>query len=292
MVKIKTKGIIIILLICQISLPSFPQAKRALIIGIGEQEDKKKKKINGDRDIPIIQNILLNSGFHDFRILKNKQATKERIVNAFRNLVMDCNLGDIVYIHFSGHGQQMSDIDNDEADGWDETWIPYDAYRSFCIKDKGNKHITDDEINNMLTLIRSKIGRPGRILVVVDACHSGTSTWEEGSTHITQRGVLDKFIIPVANKTHQSNRKPYKNDWITISACKDFQSNFEMQQLKVGKLTYALKTILKNNKKYDNKEIEKLLIEFMENNPNPRNIKQTPVITESRFNDLINEIIK
>lgn len=34
------------------------QTRRALVIGIGEQEDKSWAKINGDKDVPLVQQML------------------------------------------------------------------------------------------------------------------------------------------------------------------------------------------------------------------------------------------
>jgi hypothetical protein len=31
--------------------------------------------------------------------------------------------GDIIYLHFSCHGQPFEDMNGDEADGWDESYL-------------------------------------------------------------------------------------------------------------------------------------------------------------------------
>ena len=121
----------------------------------------------------------------------NQQATKAAIVDAFKSLATQSMRGDIVYVHFSGHGQQMKDVHNDEKDGLDECWIPYDAYRQPCSKDMGDKHLTDDEVNYYLNAIRTKIGDAGKMLVVIDACHSGGATC--GDEDEVVRGVEDIF---------------------------------------------------------------------------------------------------
>ena len=40
------------------------QTKRALVIGLGEQQDRAWKKINGDKDVPFVQAMLKNAGFN------------------------------------------------------------------------------------------------------------------------------------------------------------------------------------------------------------------------------------
>lgn len=211
------------------------QTKRALVIGIGQQKDKSWAKINGDKDVQYVQQMLRNTGYADVRTLVNEQATKAGIVTAFKKLTDKCKTGDIVYVQFSGHGQLVTDDNGDEQDGWDEAWIPYDAYLKYGKKDKGEKHLIDDEINALLTGIRNKIGDSGKLLVVVDACHSGDSS--RGDEGEVIRGVKDEFVIPIKKKG-KTVKAPER--WITLSACKDFQLNQEMKMPKVGKLTYAL----------------------------------------------------
>lgn len=219
------------------SLQLSAQTKRALVIGIGEQADKSWAKINGDKDVPYVQQMLQNAGYKDVRTLVNNQATKAGIISAFEKLTSECTAGDMVYIHFSGHGQLVTDVNGDENDGWDEAWIPYDAYLRYDAKGyKGEKHLIDDEINRLLTNIRNKIGSTGALLVVVDACHSGDSSRGEDIGE-TVRGVKDEFVIP---GNHHEKAKKATEQWLTLSACKDYQLNQEMTSPQVGKLTYAL----------------------------------------------------
>ena len=225
---------IIVLLFLSVSIMA--QTKRALVIGIGEQKDKKWAKINGDKDVPYIHQMLHDAGYRDVRTLVNSQATKSGIVAAFKKLSSQCSVGDVVYIHFSGHGQLVTDVNGDEEDGWDEAWIPYDAYLSYCKNDKGEKHLIDDEINILLHAIKKNIGTTGKMLVVVDACHSGDSSRGEDIREVV-RGVNDEFVIP-SKHTFKTNKA--SELWLTLSACKDFQLNQELKSPQVGKLTYAL----------------------------------------------------
>ena len=289
------KIFIAIACLCAFDSFAFAQTRRALIIGLGEQEDKSWGKINGDKDIPIVTEMLLYSGYkkRDIVALVNEQATKSKIISAFENLTKLCRKNDIIYIHFSGHGQRITDIDGDETDGWDESWIPYDAYRKYGIKDKGEKHLIDDEIYNLLVEIKRRVGVKGKIMVVADACHSGGSSFEYGAFPINNnallyddeiviRGVSDSFVIPVT-KVKKISKAP--EQWITLSACKSFQTNQELTNPHVGILSYALYTISR-------KESLKMwkIEDFIRQNKGP--YPQTPIITGEVDKYNISDILK
>lgn len=264
------------------------QTKRALVIGLGQQEDKAWAKINGDRDVPLVKEMLNAAGYKQIKILVNKQATKSAIIKAFGTLAKQCKQGDVVYVHFSGHGQQMTDREGDEKDGWDEAWIPYDAYMKYCKKDRGDKHLTDDEVGRLLDAIKSKVGDTGRILVVIDACHSGSGTRDLDSTDVAIRGAWDKFIISNVD-TKRAKAEQKNQGWITLSACKDYQSNFELKGKNVGKLTYALRQIVMGGHAFSNKEVETQLKTFMLQNPGRS--PQTPVMSGATEKNNICEIL-
>ena len=280
-----------------LSLSVSAQTKRALVIGLGEQQDKAWNKINGDKDVPLVQGMLKSAGFKSVTALVNRQATKTGIIGAFRKMAASCKQGDVVYVHYSGHGQQMTDVHNDEKDGLDECWIPYDAYRKASATYHGEKHLTDDELNVYLNAIRNKIGAKGKLLVVIDACHSGDGT--RGDEDEVVRGVEDTLVVDSLNarglyeafemlkslfmgdydkeKIINDKAKPLAERWITISACRSDQVNFEMKKPAVGKLTYALWTELKNSDKVSNGEFMKRIRRFVYRNASSR--PQQPEMT-------------
>lgn len=285
-----------------LSLSVTAQTKRAIVIGLGEQQDKAWNKINGDKDVPFVQAMLKNAGFKSVTTLVNQQATKVGIVGAFKRMTASCKHGDMVYIHYSGHGQQMTDVHNDERDGLDECWIPYDACRKASATYHGEKHLTDDELNVYLNAIRNKIGAKGKLLVVIDACHSGDGTRGEDDEIV--RGVEDTLVVDSQNarglyktfeaiksffmgdngkkKIINTKAKPLAERWITISACRSDQVNIEMKKPTVGKLTYALWTELKNVDKVGNDEFMKRIRKFVNRNTSSR--PQQPEMTGEDIN--------
>lgn len=293
---------IIIYFLLLLSLPVTAQTKRALVIGLGEQQDKAWNKINGDKDVPFVQAMLKNAGFKSITTLVDRQATKVGIVGAFKRMTASCKHGDVVYIHYSGHGQQMTDVHNDEKDGLDECWIPYDAYRKASATYHGEKHLTDDELNVYLNAIRNKIGTKGKLLVVIDACHSGDGT--RGDDDEIVRGVEDTLVVDSQNarglyETFEAIKsffmgdngkvniintkaKPLAERWITISACRSDQVNVEMKSPAVGKLTYALWKELKNSDKVNNDEFMRRIRKFVNRNTCSR--PQQPEMTGEDIN--------
>ena len=293
---------IITYILLLLSLSVSAQTKRALVIGLGEQQDKAWNKINGDKDVPLVQGMLKSAGFKSVTTLVNRQATKVGIIGAFRKMTASCKQGDVVYIHYSGHGQQMTDVHNDEKDGLDECWIPYDAYRKASKTYHGEKHLTDDELNIYLNAIRHKIGAKGKLLVVIDACHSGDGT--RGDDDEVVRGVEDTLVVDSLNarglyeafemvkslfmgdndkkKIINDKAKPLAERWITISACRSDQVNVEMKSPTVGKLTYALWKELKNRDKVNNYEFIRRIRKFVNRNTSSR--PQQPEMTGEDIN--------
>ena len=268
------------------------QTKRALVIGIGKQADSAWNKINGDKDVPYVLEILNAAKYEQIITCVNEEATKAGIVSAFQTLTQSCQPNDIVYIHYSGHGQQMKDIGNDEADALDECWIPYDAYRKPSDTYRGEKHLVDDEVNMLLTNIRNKIGNGGKMLVVVDACHSGDATRGQGET---VRGVEDIFEtvkswLGFSSSEQNININSNAERWITLSACESNQVNIEMKSPTVGKLTYAIYSKVKNGEFRNNEEFFKHLRIFMNMNTGSR--PQRPTMTGETTKYNITDILR
>ena len=291
----KTRIVTYLLLLLSLSVGA--QTKRALVIGLGEQQDAAWNKINGDKDVPYVLAMLKNAGFRHVATLVNQQATKENIVGAFKRMVYSCKRGDVVYVHYSGHGQQMTDVHNDERDGLDECWIPFDACRKASATYHGEKHLTDDEVNVCLNAIRNKIGVKGKLLVVIDACHSGDATRDDGSEVV--RGVDDTLVVDGGHvrgmdeifgkiksmfmgyngneKDINPKAKPLPERWITLSACASDQENSEMKNPVVGKLTYALWHEMQSADKLNNEELLKRIQKFVARNTSSK--PQQPQLT-------------
>lgn len=226
------------------------QSKYALVVGIGEYANNSGwNKINGDNDIKIVYDVLIKTGFEPGNIitLKNSEAIKSNIISSIKKITTKAQIGDCVFIHFSGHGQQATDLNGDENDDLDEAIIPYDAQKYYSKGVyQGENHIIDDELNELLTSLRAKVGKEGTILTLIDACHSGDVTRGlelegEEQTELVIRGTAENFIIPklINNNPRTNNTKNL--EWVVISACMPYQNNYEYKKdaIYYGSLSYA-----------------------------------------------------
>ena len=146
--------------------------KKALCIGINYIGSRYE--LNGCiNDVNNIKSKLIsNYGFNEKDILvvtddpisTNKiKPTKTNILNEIKNLLVNAKSNDLLFLCFSGHGSQTTDLNGDEKDGLDEMIISVDL-----------QSISDDSLNS---LIRTSIPASSinvSLFVLFDSCHSGT----------------------------------------------------------------------------------------------------------------------
>ena len=99
---------IVLMLAALLTLSAQAATRRAPIFGLGRQEDARWGRIHGDNDVFYVKQMLYRMGYTNIRTLVNEQATKQAMADAFIDLALQCERGDEVYIHYSGHGQLMT----------------------------------------------------------------------------------------------------------------------------------------------------------------------------------------
>ncbi|MCF8243538.1 MAG: caspase family protein [Saprospiraceae bacterium] len=171
--------------------------KSALLVAIGDYPAETGwPQISSLNDVALIKNALIKQGFaeSEIHVLTDEAATKVGIVQAIRQyLVETAKPGGVAYFHFSGHGQQVADDNNDELDGYDEALVPINSPLNFQEGVyEGENLLRDDELGQLLDEVRRKLGPTGNMLAVLDACHSGTGTRGIGKA----RGTLTKMASP------------------------------------------------------------------------------------------------
>lgn len=98
------------------------------------------------------------AGFEPQKPLIDKKATACNVLAALQQEASRLKSGDILLITYSGHGSYFTDLNGDEKDGYDETWVLYD------------RMLLDDELYYAWSKFESGV----RIIVISDSCHSGT----------------------------------------------------------------------------------------------------------------------
>ena len=239
--------------------------KHALIIAIGDYPPGNGwMDISSLNDVPLIRGALMLHGFEERNItqITDSQATKEGILKIFNTFSETVSEGDVVVIHYSGHGQQVEDSGKqDEADGLDESLVPYDAPADYKRQNyEGENHLTDDERNGLLTGLRIKLGPEGNVLVILDACESGTATRGLNRTRGTDKIMASKEYIESVKGRSDDNPGFAGVDFnadelatmVVISGASPNQSNQETTDengIGVGSLSYAFSRAMANSSK-------------------------------------------
>ena len=248
------------------------QNKRALLVGISDYQCIYKyggwNNIHGKNDIDMLKTTLKKSAV-SVSCLYDRGATKAGISKALSVLASQCKVGDIVYLHFSTHGQPFEDLSGDEDDGWDESIVPVDAPIEFTKgKYEGENHLIDDELHEYCTKIRKAIGTKGMLYVVIDACHAGKASMgiEEDVIRGTKAGFTrsGKYYRP--QKIEKGNyynipSSPTLGKVVFIEACRSYQVNKEIVEngKYYGALSYYINQVLsKQELTNDSKWVDKV----------------------------------
>lgn len=142
-------------------------AKKALLIGINRYKIPGADLRGCVNDVNNLREILTESyGFKgsDISVLTDFAATKAAMQTGIKKLVASGAPGDVLLLHYSGHGANVPDKNGDEADERDEILCPTDL--------DWKSPLTDDWLRKALNRLRKGV----RLTVIMDCCHSGTNT--------------------------------------------------------------------------------------------------------------------
>lgn len=243
--------ILMLCLFCLILTDVDAQRKRAFMVGISHYDTAltgyQWNNINGVEDINLLSPILKKQGFNLTTIL-DEQATYDQITRQLSSFIKTTKRGDVVYLHFSTHGQPVEDLNGDEDDGWDEAIVPIDAYKLYRKgKYEGGKHLIDDQLNEYVKKLRRKIGPNGFLFVVIDACHAGTSSRANDETvRGTKVGFTynNKVFKPSPQKKshYKIETSPKMSNVMFLEACRPDQVNTEIKinGKRYGPLSYNI----------------------------------------------------
>lgn len=211
--------------------------KKALLIGINYNECDPSVKLKGCiEDVSNIKNMLVNDlGFQESHINvmtdhsgSTNKPTGMNILQTLNLFVADSVNCSEIWIHYSGHGSQMADNNNEELDSKDEIIIPCD-YTTVGV-------INDDTLRFYINQMKCKV------FMVMDCCNSGTNI--DLPHHYEYTAVDASPIYSNENQYECENKTIYK-----ISGCKDTQSSYSLWDFETyryrGACTHSLIDTLK-----------------------------------------------
>ncbi len=233
---------------------------RALLIAVDQYHpDSNVRPLAGClNDVSAVRKFLLDH-YSDqlpdpekqIRILRNEQATRAGVIDAFRDHLGLAGPDDTVLIYFSGHGAQnitAAEFQPFVPDDKEEGWVLYDS------RLPGHFDLADKEIALLLEAIGQ--GQPA-VVLISDSCHSGSVT--RGSEDFA--GWKPRFIPgskeprPLDSYLNGEYRKRLDQQnmlsipatrHIVFSACDNKEVAWESDE-KCGVFTRALLDILAEN---------------------------------------------
>ena len=209
--------------------------RHALIIGISRYAQANIPPLPGvrvDRVSATQMATVMQVPASNISYLQDEQATGDNIRKALRELGDRVQVGDRVFIHYSGHGTRYNDPN---IGGCVESLLAYEGGQS------GN--ITNREMTSLLTTI---IGKTDKLFVMYDACHSGgmvnipqamrtrglSNTNDEGLLRPKFVSVSEECSRPVNVKTRNlmvelNDKGALPQDVIHISASRENEISFD-----------------------------------------------------------------
>jgi hypothetical protein len=185
-------------------------SKRALLIGCNYTATPTIQLTGCINDVVNIHNMLIDAyGYQDQNIYmlrdddKTRLPTKANILAALSNVLnASSSRTDTVWIHYSGHGTQMRDLNGDEPDKLDECIVP-------CDYDVAGL-ITDDDLFAILKNAKCQV------VVCFDSCNSGTACDLQYSINYN-KGLLSSAV--------NNTRSAPGTNIIMLTGCRDPQTS-------------------------------------------------------------------
>lgn len=217
------------------SLPDGPPKKTALFFAINDYPGNGND-LNGCVNDQLDWVVKLITQFPGFVIKQytDRQATPKAFISEVTKAIINLMPGDVLFIHYSGHGTQVFDRHSDEEDGYDE---------GICLISEDGRRIEtviDDDIGAALR----NIVDGATVFLAFDSCFSDTVT----RASFNKRRRI-KFIRPRDQRSRTNKIRRFQKPemkWMVMSGCGEQQTSADafINRKYNGAFTYfALKAL-------------------------------------------------
>jgi uncharacterized protein YegP (UPF0339 family) len=145
----------------------------------------------------------------DKRIFKDSQVTVANFKAEVLKAANETVTGDVVVIHYSGHGTYLADYNGDEIDGKDEALYLYDG------------PLVDDDFGDLLDNFKPGV----KVIIFLDSCFSESATRVLNLMPNKDKGKFKiyKGFKGYDNVPHNKLVKPIT--WVVFSGCSEHQTS-------------------------------------------------------------------
>jgi hypothetical protein len=227
----------------------------ALLVGINRYPDPIPRLTGCVNDVDALANYLQHrihpeSGNLYLRVLKDEAATRDAVIDAFREHLGQATQADEVLFAYSGHGSQEPAPPafwQLEPDHMNETLVCWDSR----LPDKHD--LADKELACLISVVAAKTPR---MTVILDCCHSGSGSRVMNARYIepdSRPRTLESYwlgTIP-ASRSEASEVLPTpipQGRHVLLAACRDVETAKEYQAKQRGAFSYFLLETLIHSK--------------------------------------------
>ncbi|XSG74573.1 caspase family protein [Herpetosiphon llansteffanensis] len=214
------------------------------------------------------------------RVLFDEQATKVKIQATLQWLAATVTADDLAIFYYSGHGASFDDDNGDEDDGKEEFLCPYE-----CGLEQGiGSFVRDDELRAWLTPIREK----APLLVVLDACHSGSAAMAPAGLIAKELpNGLVKQIIGSAALPPRTATDPIPSNQMLLAGCNDNEQSYILPGEANSLFTAKLLEQLIAGQSYDVQTLFKAAYHAVLDACDLAGIQQSPKLTNGMNSSLL-----